>query len=59
MYVKIFRKTGFESIVEGEVTQTGAGFVFKRKLRTIGDLFRSKSAIERRMKLEQDSINNK
>lgn len=40
MYVKIFRHTGFESILEGEVTQTGVGFVVKRKINSLRDLFR-------------------
>ncbi|MDE6066109.1 MAG: translocation/assembly module TamB domain-containing protein [Duncaniella sp.] len=39
MYVKVFRHTGFESILEGEITQTGVGFVLKRKLNTLWDLF--------------------
>lgn len=40
MYVKLFRHVGYESILEGEVTQTGVGFVYKRKIRRIGDMFR-------------------
>lgn len=40
MYVKIFRHVGYESILEGEVTQTGVGFVYKRKLQSLRDLFR-------------------
>ncbi len=40
MYVRIFRHTGYESILEGEVTSTGVGFVLKRKLNTLRDLFR-------------------
>ncbi len=43
MYVKIFRHTGYESILEGEITQTGVGFVYKRKLRNMLDLFRPMS----------------
>lgn len=39
MYVKIFRHTGFESILEGEITQTGVGFVLKKKLNTLWELF--------------------
>lgn len=39
MLVKIFRHTGYESILEGEVTQTGVGFVVKRKLNTLRNLF--------------------
>ncbi len=39
MYVRLFRHVGYESILEGEVTQTGVGFVYKRKLRSLRDLF--------------------
>lgn len=42
MYVRLFRHTGYESILEGEVTQTGVGFVFKRKLNSLRDIFRRK-----------------
>ena len=40
MYIKIFRHSGYESILEGEVIQTGAGFVYKRRLRRLIDFFR-------------------
>lgn len=40
MLVRIFRHTGFESILEGEITQTGVGFVYKRKINRIADMFR-------------------
>lgn len=40
MYVRLFRHTGYESILEGEITQTGVGFVYKRKIRRVSDLFR-------------------
>ena len=40
MYIKLFRHVGFESILEGEVTQTGVGFVYKRKIHSLKDLFR-------------------
>lgn len=39
MYVKLFRHTGYESILEGEITQTGVGFVYKKKIRKLVDLF--------------------
>lgn len=39
MYVRLFRHTGYESILEGEVTQTGAGFVYKRKVNSLRDVF--------------------
>ncbi|MDE7470330.1 MAG: translocation/assembly module TamB domain-containing protein, partial [Paramuribaculum sp.] len=40
MYLRIFRHVGYESILEGEITQTGVGFVMKRKLNTLRNLFR-------------------
>ena len=39
MYLRLFRHVGYEDILEGEVTQTGVGFVYKRKLRSLRDLF--------------------
>lgn len=40
MLVRLFRHTGYESILEGEVTQTGVGFVYRRKIHTLLDMFR-------------------
>ncbi len=42
MYIKIFRHTGYESILEGEITQTGVGFVYRRRLQSLRDMFRFK-----------------
>ena len=38
MYIRIFRHTGYESILEGEITQTGVGFVLRRKLNNLFEL---------------------
>lgn len=38
MYVRLFRHIGYESILEGEITQTGVGFVVKRKINSLRDL---------------------
>ena len=40
MYIRLFRTTGYESILEGEVTQTGVGFVLRRKIDSLRHLFR-------------------
>ncbi len=40
MSVRLFRHTGYESILEGEITEMGAGFVFKRHLENLKSLFR-------------------
>lgn len=43
MYIKVFRQTGYESIIEGEITQTGAGFLYRKQVGSLLDLFRKKS----------------
>lgn len=40
MLVKLFRHSDFESILEGEVTETGVGFVMKRRLSDLRRFFR-------------------
>lgn len=52
MYVRLFRHTDFESILEGEVTETGVGFVLKRKLSNLRSLFR----LNRRRRATPDSL---
>lgn len=39
-YLRVFRHTGYESMLEGQITKTGVGFVMKHKLNSIDDLFR-------------------
>lgn len=43
MYVRLFRHTGYESILEGEITETGVGFVMKRRLANLKNLFNLKT----------------
>ena len=38
-YVRLFRHTGFESILEGQIVETGVGFVMKRKVSSLKSLF--------------------
>lgn len=38
-YLRAFRHTGYESVLEGQVTKTGVGFVMKHKLNSLDDLF--------------------
>lgn len=40
MYLRLFRHTGYESILEGEVTETGVAFVMRRHLENLRKLFR-------------------
>ena len=52
MYLRLFRHTGYESILEGEITQTGVGFVYRRKLRRLGDMFLSPRRVRAREEKE-------
>lgn len=52
MYLKIFRHTGYESILEGEVTQTGLGFVMRRKVRRLEDIFLSPNSLRRKYEIK-------
>lgn len=42
MYVRLFRHTGYQSILEGEITEMGAGFVLKKKLTGLNKIFGEK-----------------
>ena len=57
MYLKVFRHTGYESILEGEITETGVGFVIRKKLLRLGDLFRlTKRSAEKRQRNESEEL---
>lgn len=48
MFLKVYRYNTRESILEGEVTETGAGLVVRKRMNRFGDLFRTEAARERR-----------
>lgn len=56
MYVRLFRHTGWESILEGEITETGVGFVMKRKISNLRQLFRFGNRKKRSAQVTTDSI---
>ncbi len=37
--IKLFHNKNYESLLEGEITETGLGIVFRKKMRKLGDLF--------------------
>lgn len=45
-FLKVFRHTNYESVLEGEVTQTGVGIVLRKSFRKVKDLFIRKSKRE-------------
>lgn len=38
-YVRVFHNKNYESVLEGEITETGVGLVLRKKLNRIGELF--------------------
>ena len=59
MYIKLFRHTGYESILEGEITETGVGFVIRKRISRLGDLFRSSKPRTRRTDKQKDHEEDK
>lgn len=56
MYLKVFRQTGYESIIEGEITQTGAGFLFRKQVNSLLDLFRKKAKTSENAPVTTDTL---
>lgn len=57
IFIRLFRHTGYESILEGEITETGVGFVIRKKLLRLGDLFRSTKRIEKKLNQNEAGTN--
>ena len=66
-YLRIFYDKNYESILEGEITETGVGYVYKRKLDNLNELliFKKKNNRERnipngqpRPSAQQQTFNN-
>lgn len=62
-YVRLFRHSGFESVLEGQITEAGVGFVMKRKVESLKDMFRRtplkaavRDTLRRDDELDNDSI---
>ena len=57
MYVRIFRHTGYE-ILEGEITRNGVGFVIRKRMARLGDLFRSARSRTKKNETHDESDGN-
>ncbi len=53
MFLKVYRLNTRESILEGEVVETGAGFVLRKKINKLGDLFRRTRPKKLRVKSDE------
>lgn len=56
MYIKLFRHTGYE-IIEGEIISTGVGFVYKRDLNSLRDMFKFRKPKEQNLPLPATESN--
>jgi len=52
-FLKLFRHTGYESVLEGEVTQTGVGVVLRKSFQKFMDIFRRKKKVQVEQKMQQ------
>ncbi len=52
LLARLFRHTGYESILEGEITETGVGLVMKRRLSNLFNLF---NFLPQRFRRESDA----
>ena len=58
MSVKLFRHIGYESILEGEITEMGGAFVYKHRLGDFRNIFRKHRRKSQRERASLDSVFN-
>ena len=60
-YIRLFYDKNYESILEGEIIETGVGYVYKRKLDNLKELFlfRRKDNSEELLIRQLDKENNR
>ena len=51
-FLKIFRHTGYESVLEGEVTQTCIGVVLRKNFQKFMDIFRCIKKVQVESKID-------
>ena len=51
-YIRLFHNKNYESILEGEITETGVGIVLRRKMTKLGEIFILKKKKNRTMNRE-------
>ena len=53
-YVRVFYNKNYESVLDGEITETGLGLVLRRKMDRLGELF-----IFRKRQREEETVQEK
>ena len=54
-YIRIFYDKNYQSLLEGEITETGVGYVYKRKLNSLKELFTFKRKNKKNKQTETTS----
>ena len=57
-YIRIFYDKNYQSLLEGEITETGVGYVYKRKLNKLKELFTFKRKKKKEDKEQPDNTEN-
>ena len=58
-YVRVFYDKNYESVLDGEITETGVGLVLRRKMDRLGELFifkKKKKEVKKEDKGEDDKV---
>lgn len=57
-YVKLFHDKNYESVLDGEVIETGAGIVLRKKVSKVGELFIFRKKKNRSLKSKKEEDEN-
>lgn len=58
-YIRIFHNTNFDSMLDGEITETGAGIVLRKKVSKLGELFIFRNRKKQQRRNEPTTTENK
>lgn len=58
-YIRLFHNTNFDSMLDGEITETGAGIVLRKKVSKLGELFIFRNRKKQQRRNEPTTTENK
>lgn len=58
-YIRLFHNTNFDSMIDGEITETGAGIVLRKKVSKLGELFIFRNKRRQQRRIEQTTTQEK
>ena len=57
-YLRLFYDKNYESLLEGEIIETGIGYIYKKKLENLKELFIFRKKGNKQKMPERDTIRN-